>query len=471
MVTLADGIELPILLVGGLVTFGPLTLAVAAIEAYVMHRRLRLDMRALYRPVLWANVLSTVLGILVLVPQTLLVFASGIEDSIPAFIRGYRWVAPLITLIYFTKSFLVEGLQLTHRKYRSEFDRSRRQIFGAVVLANVCSYIFVGPLFYYMTRPYFAGLETTFDAHWAADPNQVIYFISRADNSIQRKRIGSDELTTLIPGPASDFIVSADESTVAYVTPDGELRVGHTDGTAPVSIRQPSDGFFLSTVSLAPDNRRVAFLDPSMSHVRVLDLETQAVTDLGKVPVDEWGAPLAWSADGERVYALRRRSPGVDHQNQPLPSKITTYVFSASPPYGPPKERAEPPELADLVVNYGRLRGQPTRSRDGASMQLPMHLKAGPYEAVWVPYLGSALIVKHEGDTVLRVRNDYGLLNFSTPSIQGAVFLPGGDEILIDWWGQTYLLSVSQCKLGLAAPGHGFVARTDDFRVDFKPMY
>lgn len=62
---LADGINLPIVLLLGLATIGPLTLLVVAIESLTLRIVYRVPIRASLKPVLVANILSTVAGLLV----------------------------------------------------------------------------------------------------------------------------------------------------------------------------------------------------------------------------------------------------------------------------------------------------------------------------------------------------------------------------------------------------------------------
>ena len=143
-------------------------------------------------------------------------------------------------------------------------------------------------------------------------------------------------------------------------------------------------------------------------------------------------------------------------------------MFNAEPPYGLREKRTTPPGESDLVVNYGRTRGH-TAQIGGRPVGVAQgRFQAGAYDIEVWPFLGSGLRVQRDGKPVLSLQNEYGLLNLSLPPIKGAAFLQAGDELLLEWWGQTYLLSLPKGRLGLAANGDQFVLRNPEFRVSFE---
>lgn len=476
---LADAINLPLVAGLGLVTVGPLTLLVTAMESLVFKFHLKTGFRPVFKRVLVANIISTLAGGLLLMFQDVIIYVTGIRESIPAFVRGYQWVGPVLVAGYFFKSVLVEGFWLTRRRFLERIERPMSGALRTVLLANVFSYLIVGPLFYITTRPHFAGLDTTFDTGWTANPNLVVYYIDQNDAFVKRMRLGTAEVETLIPHPAWAFLISDDESTFAYVGTDGSLYAYQVGGGKPVLVRDTRRGCFLTTVSIAPNNQRIAYIEPpagvdwpydqgTEESLKVMELGSHEVVEVGKLRAEDWGPPIAWSANGSEIYALRvDRRYDVDRGRVESETR-TVYVFSSEPPYGLREKRTDPPTQSEIVVNYGRLGGN-TAYVGGRPMMLPKRrFRAAGYDIEVWPYLGSGVRVEREGKVALQLQNEYGLLNLSLPPIQGAASLPNGDELLLEWWGQTYLLSLPKRRLGLAARGDQFALRAPEYRVSFE---
>lgn len=467
---LADAINLPLVAALGLATFGPLTLLVTSVEALVFRFFLKTSIRSVFRPVLVANVISTLAGGLILGFQDTIIRATGIDESIPAFVRGYRWLGPSLIVVYFAKSVVVEGFWLTRRRFLDRVNTPLATVWRAVALGNVASYLILGPLFYVTTRPHFAGLETTFDAGWSTNADQVVYFIDRDTEFVRRKRLGGGPVRTLIPCPAWTFIVSEDESTFAYVGTNGNLYAYRAGDDEPILVSADNRECFMTTVSLSPDNTRIAYTDPpggdswhykegDQESLKVLDLESREVVEVGKRPARGWGEPIAWSAAGDKIFA----------QHRVRESQTNTFLaFVSQPPYGLCETRTTPPPQSQLVLNYGRLQGQPVMFGRRPLIEPRREYQAGGYEVETWPYLASALRIRKDGRPVLFLQNSYGLLNLSIPPLMSAVYLSSGDEFLLDWWDQTYLLSLPQRRLGLVANGGQFALRTRAFRVSFK---
>ncbi|MBN2445903.1 MAG: hypothetical protein JXO22_04215, partial [Phycisphaerae bacterium] len=308
---LADAINMPLVAVLGLFTFGPLTLLVTAVESLVFRVCLKTRFRRVFVPVLLANIWSTLAGVFVWMFQDGIIAAAGIRESIPAFAHGYRGVALLLIGLYFAKSVLVEAVCLVERRSRNRIERGRGAVVLTVLLANMCSYLIVGPLFYVTTRPHFGGLETTFDASWTANPDSVIYYIDRHDQFIKRKHLADVAVETLVPFPAVAFMISGDESTVAYLDPAGSLY-GYRRGASEPTLVRTSDRSFSGAVSIAPDNRRIAYVDCPDDATRrpgdakwelvVFDLDTGERATIAAPVVLRWSPPIVWSATGDIVY-------------------------------------------------------------------------------------------------------------------------------------------------------------------------
>ena len=71
------------------------------------------------------------------------------------FAHFYIWAALGLIVIYYAKSVVVEGLVVARRRFSEVSNLRRRQLWTGVMVANASSYLFVGPLFYFATRPTF----------------------------------------------------------------------------------------------------------------------------------------------------------------------------------------------------------------------------------------------------------------------------------------------------------------------------
>lgn len=477
---LADSINLPIVFATGLMTLGPLTLLVTAVEVLVFRLYLKTRFRKTFVPVLVANLLSTLAGGLVLAFQDSIVEATGIMSSIPAFVRGYCWVALLLIACYFLKSVLVEGLWLTRRSLREKLGRQRWPMVRAIVIGNILSYLIVGPLFYLATRPHFSGLETTFDTSWTRNADTVAYYIDSRDQNIKRTRLDGNDTATLVPFPAQSFLVSEDESTIVYFGPGGSLYAYSRENAVPTLLHKSDRGGFITSASLSPDNRRVAFVTPLIGQdwgtdqndrttIQVFDLAGGEADEITSIPENGRVHALAWSADGHSLFAKveeRAYKPG---SMRIASSQTLAYVFDSAPPFNLREKSSNRPREIDLAVNYMRAQGfafQRSWIR-GLTIEPSDTFEMGDYRVNIWPHLMSHVAIRNGEQAPLVVRSEYGLLDWGFPLVESAVALPSQDEILIDWWSQLYVLSIKHRKLGLLADGVQCVLRTPEFRVTF----
>lgn len=469
---LADAINLPFVLVAGLVVFGPLTLLVATIETLVMRLRLKVRMRTFFWPVVAANVLSTFAGVLVLIVQEWLVSLTGIRASIPAFVHGYRWVALAVIGCYFAVSVLVEGLWLIRAKIRTKVGRPAQRILGAVVLANVCSYLVTGPLFYVSSRPYFGGLDTTFDTRWSANADVPLYYVDADDGTVRRMQMDGSGAGVLVPRPVTSFLVNADESVVVYADPNDEVHAYWPDTQRDILVRY---GGSARAVSVANDGRFAVLeaagdtcwsdVPNTLPTLRIVDPNVPGKSIASGVLPDGlslWAT--VWSHDGTQVYVLAASQSPEEHKwDEPKPHWL---VCAATAPALVLQSIDTPPALDALVENYCC---DTEELRDWIDKwYLPREVSgaAGTYTVRFTPYLGDALSVQQDGREVVCVKNAEGFLNMNLPRAWPTVFLPHGDEMILGWGGgRLHVLDIDGRRIGLLTDCRRFAARTNDFRV------
>jgi hypothetical protein len=349
---LADAIDFPLVAVFGLAIFGPLTLLVTLIECLVFKVVLRMRIRIAFKRVLVANIISTLAGGLVFGFQDALIHSSGITSSIPAFVHGYYGVGLLLVLVYYTKSAVVEGLLVATRRFALRVERSRLSLVKAVVIGNLASYLVVGPLFIFSTRPTFGNVDVVTATRWTANPAQTVFFIGAQDHFIKRVVVSGDGLQTVVPHPAVAFLVSADESAFVYRGTDGNLYAYRTADAAPTLVWTTQEHFLMHSVSLSPDKQRVAYADGREHRLSVFDLASRQTSPVSALHSTAFDSPvISWSRDGALLYALQ--------------DSKSVSVFRGAPPYAQVASKSPAPVPADaLVENYVRSSRRTYGSRD-----------------------------------------------------------------------------------------------------------
>lgn len=479
---LADAINLPLVGIFGLATFGPLTLLVTTIESATFRGLFGVPIRQVFRTLLWANIWSTLAGLLVLIPQDLIVSSFGIMDTIPDFVRGYRRVALLLVLLYWSKSVLVESMIVLARNLPARLEQPSGKVLRGVVLANVLSYLVVGPLFYLSTRPYFGGLEATDTTEWSANGAEWAYYIDPDTGFIERIRLDGGEKATVVPFPAKAFLMSGDEQTFVFDGEGDTLYLFRAGSGEPTPITKHTGEFFMIDASLAPDGRRVAYLSGGSgtfrTSERTLNIWDSSTGERSTVPGVVVNGRITWSADGGQIYAKKDAWTivAIDCASSfslreirisgpPTPQEVQSRKRRPASETG--ASAAPSPEV--LVDNY--LRGNGVR-RWGGPASTDVWWMSDQAEGLAVnthPYLGTRVEIEPEGSRRFIVQCAYGLLNLGGPRWEYPAVLPSGSEIIVEgWYDQLYIIDVANRRIGLLFDGRQYVVRTPRFRLHFE---
>ncbi len=456
---LADGIDLPIALALGLGFFVPLTLLVSTIESLVFRRALGTTVRAVLPRVIGANVLSTLAAFPMVLLQNLIVYWTGIAESAPALVRGFRWVGPLLILMYLAKSVLVEGLWLTRGHFLGRIQRGAGGVLRAVLLGNVASYLVVGPLFYFTYQPNVGHVETTFDTNWTRNPDAVVYGIDRQTGFVRSMRVDGSAAHTLVPHPAASFLLNADVTVCVYEGAEGGLFVQQVGAAEPIRVPENDWSPPLMTASLSPDSRRLAYSVPApkgvirrsaddQDTIKVFDLQSRATSVIGTLPGCDRIRAVAWSADGKRVFV--RCMEGAE----PAP----VYAMDPDRQDGVFEKLSGPVAQGLLVVNYLRARNE--------RWALTQQGSTGTYELTVWAY--NTIQVRRDGEIIPLLAAPFRFRSGALHVID-ALFLPSGDEILLECTDQCYLLGLEPPRLGLVPNVSHMVLPRPEFRIDFEP--
>ena len=463
MALLADGIELPIVAAWGLGILIPLTLIVTTIECGVMRAVLSVPLRRTFRRVLVANVVSIPLGGVVSFFDLAVFEQTGILDSIPKFLSGYLWACLIMIGLYFVESSLVEGLIVASAKFSAAIGRRRGSVFKALVLGNVASYCLVGPLYYFATRPTLGAVEATMDTSWTANASLPVYFIDRSDRFIKRVMADGSGKTTVVPYPAAAFSMSGDGEAFVYRGRDGNLYVYRLNDAAPVLVWKTEEQFQMHSVSLSPDQKRVVYARRPSAHaddwdrycLTVFDVDTGTSSDVieGQQENGRDEPVVSWSADGQTIFVWERRSNTAVYQGDAPWTLLDRY-------------RGQGPTRSELADNYVRSSDFSARAAYDWGVILYRDEK-NSHRIMCLPGLRGSVTVSHDKREVLHIHCGYGLLKISPYSPYSPTFLPNGEEAVLEWWGQLYVLDVPNNRLGLLTDGFRYVLPTPRF----TPMF
>ncbi len=218
---LANGINLPLVAAVGLAVFIPLTLFVVLVECLVLRWWLSVPVRRSFRRVLAANVLSTVAGWALYANQGILLRALGLR-RMDDFAKYYAWGALGLIAMYYAKSVAVEGLVLARRHFFGPLGLTRGRLWAGAVAANAASYLVVGPLFYFATRPTFGDVRMLSDPAVVAACQDRVFYTDK-ENRLCVINADGTGYRAVSTQPIHKFWLCADRKTVAGLNKDGSL--------------------------------------------------------------------------------------------------------------------------------------------------------------------------------------------------------------------------------------------------------
>ncbi len=449
---LANGINLPLVLLLGLVTIGPLTLFVAAVESLAFRGLYRSRLRVTFGLVLVANILSTVAGLMVYAFQDLVLHEMGIRSAAD-FAHHYLNGALVLIGLYLLVSVLVEGLYLARRKVAERLGLGRGDLWKGIAAANVLSYTFMGPIFYFSTRPTFHGLEFVDSPAAVTDCTDAIYFIGSEDRHLFRIRPDGTGREEVVPHEVRAFVVSQDQTAFVYRGPGNDLWFFRQGDARPRRIWKTDERFHTSEFDLSADASRVAFA--STSEVFVYDLSVGRIVGRSGLTGDGWGGGsshsvdlLAWDGDDPDVLHCYR-SGGWQSWRVSEDSVAAT----AAP-------------VRRLVGNYRRcMPGSSWGGRHDWGVPLPSAQDHGELSLFSVPGLGKSVRVYRNGMPVIVFHNDYGLLNMGSPGPSEACFLSEPGMVLCGGSDRLYVLDALKKRVAELAQGDEFVAAIPEFQA------
>jgi hypothetical protein len=457
-VPLADAINVPIVLGLGFVVFAPITLFVSLVESVVLARWAGVRLREAFWPALRANVISTIAGLFVYALQDVVVSKAGIERSIPDFVEGYRWVAAVMVAIYWGVSSIVEWLSI---RGSASALAPRAGLFRAVLLANVASYAFMGPLFYFSTRPTFSHYEVTRDTKWTANPREAVAFIDPEMLALRRIWVDGSGLETVTMLPAEDVRMNADATAFVF-RKEKTLCAWRSGMQAPRVIASEWPWTTTGCASIAPAGSWIAYLEPV--HERVAALRLASADAEGRLTIglfDMGASPrVAWESNGSRILysdglggylAIEPRPNGTVWKlpGKPAIDRIAIeFVHGVDEFAGHWSSGSEDQRCAWFKDQRGTL-------IVGLSIGIAPTLVVGEGEP------GTGFVRR----TTAIIQCGYGLIRLGDPAPRSPTILPLGQEFVIEWLGAIHVIDWEHERIGLLARGSRSLTPRAPFRA------
>lgn len=453
---LADAIDIPYVLLYGLVILVPLLLFEVVVEALVLKRIWTIPFSTLCRFTLIANCLSLLAGIPVKFLNAWL-YSFLLPDDLPGFFARYPSAVAIGSLIYFTVTVAVEGAYAFRWLRRKQIVIALGKIWTGVFLANLASYIVLAPLHYYITRPIQQVREFLPNTGWSSNAKVNIAFIDAVTGNLKITRVDGTGSETLVPVPLRDYLLSTDLNLSLFRGTNGSLYFYRHNPAQTNMVWQTHEKFLMNQAAFSPSGQYVAFINQESNAVEVVDLQTGSHSSqpilsklkfMGEVCV-------AWSTV-ENIFYVN----GLEN------NECEEFTIE---PYGllglPTNSKSLP-----LLTCYGResyggwwSTGDdwgPEWNGDSRS-NLNISIEHG---------LGSGLEIyrgDNRSDVVLYLSVNPGLLHISRFDFEDAAFLPNSNECLFQANDYIYVLNIPDKKVGTVAHGVKFILFTPRYQKKF----
>jgi len=437
---LADGINAPLVLGYGLAVLVPLTLIVVVLEMLVLRRFCGIRLAVSFKVLVEANVLSTAAGWIVYLFQDWFLEAIGIR-TLPDFLRLYLYGAMLLIVAYYAVSVVVEAVVAVRRKLHEAAGISRKRLWRGIALANVVSYLVVGPLFYFGTRPNLGELTLVDDPAEVTDCGDTVYFLATDSGHLCRINADGTGFRALTGYPVEDFFISRNQQAFICRGADGGLYFHHAEGPPPVFVRRIHESFSMTCVDIAADGNRIAYANGA--RVTVFDAKAKRTIAYERLPEYDYAGSVHLAWDPERPDVLHCR---VGDARLAWTVGEIRMIPSARPARG-------------LLGGYCR--------RGGGIEDLDNKQERGELSVYTWPYLGTRTWVTRGRQTLALLHDNYGVLGLGFRGPTTASFLSARGVVVCDGRGCLYVLNALDKKLALLADGRRHVLADGRFQTSF----
>jgi len=352
-------------------------------------------------------------------------------------VRAYPFFLVLFIFVFLAATCLAELLYARKVVRKAGIHVGLAARVKGVLLANLASYVVLGPVYFLLAHPKTDVREFTVDAHWAKEPALTVVAVGPGGR-LEAGTVDGHTHRVVVPHEVRDYVVSADLAQVLYRGADDHFFF-FKNGTNQ-TIPEPSFWCRAPEMDFSPAGKYAAFFKRDTCQVRVFESATGQFKD---VPAfgERFDWTLAWSSREDTLYLRSSK----EHWEIALAPNVT-YRRLPNPP-------------VDFANHYGRVGN--CWSRDGVSYA--SHQQGALRLAVQHGW-GNHLAVYKERKTVLTLKDPAGQLG-----IEQAVFLEGRGEVLVGLGDVVYILDVQSKRIGPVMGGQEFIALAKTFskEVDF----
>jgi len=300
-IILADGIDIPLVLMFGLAILIPLMAFQVVVESAVLSRVWRVRFRDLTRFVFKANIASLLAGIPTKVLNSFIYSLILPWNDLYLYFKRYPSAIAIGTLIFFLVTVLVETWKAFGLRRAYHLPITTRRIWIGMVLANLATYAVLAPIHYHYTQPSHDVREFTADTHWAGQPSVRIRFQKPDSDELMTCRLdGSDcKPATEEQQELPDNTTDQDEcgSWKAWAMPGlgSHLR-----------ITRRKEGHTVESISIAANPGLMHLSGPYFSRVRLLPGCDECVFEAAQAIylLDIQSRRVGKIADGENFVIL-----------------------------------------------------------------------------------------------------------------------------------------------------------------------
>jgi hypothetical protein len=211
----ADGINVEVVAVAGVVVLVPLLAFEVLVEAIFLAVGLKFPYRKVLLLALGANLASLVAGIPVKIFNAWM-YSAILPHELAPYFRQYPWAVLLGTTIYFVVTVAIELVVVARWRRRREALVSLSRAAVAVFLANAATYAVLAPLHYFATRPTSDIREFTDDSRWARRPVTTLYYVEPGSGNLCSIGTDGQGRQVLVPDMVKDYQFRSDLSWFLY---------------------------------------------------------------------------------------------------------------------------------------------------------------------------------------------------------------------------------------------------------------
>ena len=451
---LADGIDLPIVLVWGVSILVPLIAFEVFAEAFVLRVVWRQRFTDLCSLTFLANLWSLLAGI----PTKMLnawLYDVLLPGDLPGFFARYPLAVCIGTLVYFAVTVGIEGAYAFLWLRKRGWAVKGQTVWKGMLLANLASYAVVAPVHYFATRPTLQVRDFTRHTPWARSPTTRVVFVDQA-KLLKCGCLDGSKMETIVPASVHDYLVSTNLNVCLFRGDDGNLHLYRRDVGQSNLVALTHERFCMDQAAFSPSGQRAAFAEKEGNSLDVVGITTgKRVHEVLAPRLSRSDGPcLAWSQDESKFYLTCFESNSL--VGVTIAADMTLKM-----------EALEDTNGAALLPCFGRV-GSRSSWYGGTDWGRGYNQDScGDLNVRTEPGLASGLRV-FRGDQrwkpVLDLHVSFGLLHLPRFWFGDAAFLSNGQECLFEANGYIYLLDLQHKRVGTVARGDRFILLTDRYR-------